>query len=742
MSTPLRSLRAARTPRAASGPRFLAPGLTAGALLLLSLAAGCGDDDPSPSPGDTGVTEPDTDAGEDAVAPDAPDAGEDVAPDLVDPETVLPAPESGATLRMDPAADFAADFFAYPYPADLRLSERGTAQLGGVATRTRSQVTRNLLEAADDLRGYPSLPVGWFAFSEPLAPQDQEVVRPGTADQDVLLVLVEPGHPDRGMLAPTIARTLDEDAYVDANVLAVGAQPGYVLTPGVRWAWVVRRSLGDATGTDLGVPAPLWNRLHGATSGDDTVDAELAPLVSLLPTLGLAPDEIAAATVFTTASVVEELHTMSERLRDAYAPQIVNLTVPAGRGLTWEGYCELHGEIVLPQFQRGTPSFNTQGLFEIGADDLPIRQRDETIPVVVTVPRATMPADGFPLVLYFHGSGGISTQLVDRGPQPGPGQPETPGEGPAFVLARHGFGMAGSAHPVNPERVPGASGLEYLNFSNLKAFRDTFRQGVIEQRLYLDALLALEIDPALLTGCEGAALPDGEVVYRFDASNVYAMGQSMGGMYTNMVGAVEPRIRAVVPTGAGGFWSYFILETDLVPGAAALIGNLLQTRSELSHLHPAMHILQTAWEFAEPFVYTPRLARDPLEGHPVRPIYQPVGQGDSFFPTPIFDAITIAYGNQQAGNVVWGDMQTALAVTGLDGIASYPVVDNRTAADGTDYTGVVVQYAGDGFTDPHNIFAQFEEVKHQYGCFFASFLATGRAVVPAPASLATDCPSL
>jgi hypothetical protein len=57
----------------------------------------------------------------------------------------------------------------------------------------------------------------------------------------------------------------------------------------------------------------------------------------------------------------------------------------------------------------------------------------------------------------------------------------------------------------------------------------------------------------------------------------------------------------------------------------------------------------------------PRLGARPLAGHPVRPVYEPVGKGDSYFPIVLYDAIALAYGHQQAGDIVWPSMQEALA---------------------------------------------------------------------------------
>ena len=256
------------------------------------------------------------------------------------------------------------------------------------------------------------------------------------------------------------------------------------------------------------------------------------------------------------------------------------------------------------------------------------------------------------------------------------------------MIAVHGFGSVGAALPLSPDRLPGASAIEYLNFGNLAAFPDTFRQGVIESRLLIDALSELRIDPATLGACTGPTLPAGETQFYFDASKFVGLGQSMGGMYTNLVGAVEPRLTALVPTGAGGFWPYFVMQTELFGGiAGALSGPLRVNESDMSHIHPSVGLLSLAWESADPLVYTPRLSRRPLEGVPPRPIYEPVGRGDSFFPTTIFDAMVVGYGHPQAGDVVWSSMQDSLAVAGLDGIIDYPVVNNLMSDAGEPYTG-------------------------------------------------------
>jgi len=636
------------------------------------------------------------------------------------------------------------DFFATPFPNDLRL-EDGQIRLKGLPALSEVPLLAGLVGIAEELNGHSALSVGYFHFDGPVRRVDTgEVILPG-ADAPVLLLNVDPSSPTQGEALPVVAHSFRSDGYLPDYVVGVSPAPGVILRPDTTYAFVIQRNFQDGNGEPLGVPLDV-ERLKAGASELVPDGAARQPhwtaTAEALTALGGDPSQVAAATHFTTGDVVTEVHEMSEALRGQYDLSIDNLALAPERGTDHPRYCELHGEITFPQFQRGEPLFNTEGLFEMGEDGLPVEQREATVPVVITLPRQTMPEDGFPLGMYFHGSGGTSDQLVIRGPRATADGEPAMGLGPAYVLATHGIAGAGSAHPVNPERVPGASEIAYLNFSNLAAFRDTFRQGIIEQRLYIDALANLEIPADVLDGCDGIGLPEGATTYRLDEGRLVAMGQSMGGMYTNLVGAVEPRIRAVVPTGAGGHWSSFVLNTERLGEGTArtLIRGILNVEEDqLIPLHPALHVLQLGWEAAEPLVYVPRLARRPLPGHPVRPVYEPVGLGDTYFRYDVFDEMSLAYGNQQAGESVWPSMQDVLALDGLDGIQPYPVQNNVLSESGEAYTGVVVQSAGDGFSDPHVIFTQVEEIKHQYGCFFASFLQTGTATVPEGDSLDAPC---
>lgn len=657
-----------------------------------------------------------------------------------------PTPAKKTTAAFDLHADLSAmdefGFYKMPYPSDLRLTKDGTPDVRGFPNNLMAPIIEGLRTIVMQRKGFPQMPTAYFAFDGAIGMQDPANILAADKNSNVLLVDVDAGSPENGKLFPVVLATPEADRYLPDNVLSVAPRIGVVLHPKRQYAFVVKKSLEDAAGADLGSP-PAFDAMHGA---QPAADPELAawklhqPLWTTLGKIGVDPNGVAIATVFTTGDAVQDTADLSSKVIAVQQTSITNLTVPMDGDQP--RFCKLRGQISYPQFQPGKPPFDTGGLFEFGADGLPIKQRDEIAPITISLPKGKpMPAGGYPFIVYFHGSGGLSTAVVDAGPlQSATDETGIPGQGPAYVMAPHGFAMAGSALPLNPERLPlmPPDELAYLNFNNPAAFRDTFRQGIIEQRMFIDALSKLTIDPQTVAACTGLSLANGETAYHFDMTKLHAQGQSMGGMYTNLLGATDPRVKIVVPTGAGGYWSYMVLTTQTIMGAPSKLRFLLGT-GPLTFMHPTLHMLETAWESAEPFVYMPRIGKDPLPGHPVRPIYEPVAIGDSYFSFDVYDGAALAYGNKEAGTAVWPTMQGSLAVGGLDGMLAYPVSNDLVSASGTKYTGAVVQWKGDGVADPHAIYRQLDDVKYQYACFHESWHQTGTATIFAPKPIDMPC---
>jgi hypothetical protein len=632
-------------------------------------------------------------------------------------------------------ADTYQTFWDLPFPSDLRLDGEGRLELTGYPNVREVPIVEDLLTVARLHVGAPQMPVVYVRFGAEV-PERRWTEPVAGAAADVVLVDIDPASPERGRTVPVVVETLALDSFAPPTLVAVAPWPGLVLAPSTTYAVVLRRGFAPGAAAPPDFVALRAGRAPPGPRGEPA-RALYAPLWPVLADLGVPADDVLVATVFTTGDEVRRMFERSEAIRAEHRAVIGALALEPGDGAAHDGFCALVGAVTFPQFQTGEAPYHTGGLFVDDARGVPIVQGEATVPLVITIPAREMPAAGWPLYLFFHGSGGLSSGVVDLGPIPAVGAEPIAGEGPGFVVARHGIAAASSALPVNPERLPGASAYEYLNLNNLAAFPHTFQQGVFEQRLLLDALLDLEVPAAALAGCAGAALPAGAAAHRFDPSALTAGGQSMGGMYTNLIGAVEPRLGALVPTGAGGFWNLMLLETELLPGARQFVSAAFAINHERANfMQPALGLIGIAFAVAEPVAAMSRLARRPLDapGFAPRHVYQPVGKDDVYFSTRVFDVAALAYGNQQAGAVAWPALQEALAVDGLDGILAYPVTGNR--ADGS--TGVVVQYESDGIADAHYIYRQLEAVKHQYGCFLASHLA-GAATVVAPGALGDPC---
>ncbi len=670
------------------------------ALVVVSFLAGCGGDDD----------------------PKASGCGDD-----------CPVDGTQAVLHLEADLDDSAQFFDVPYPNDLRLDAEGHPQLTGFPNLNELLLVQGLVDNAKQARGFPVIPVAFLRFTAELGALSKSDVIPAQATSPLLLIDVDPDSPERGALIPVVAETLPTDLYVPENMIAVAPRPGFVLRAGNRYGVVARRSLLDSAGEQL-VQSPRVRRLAQRKPKGDleaAADAVYAPLWETLDQLGVPREDVASATVFSTGDVVQELAALSDGLVARHDVTIDGLTLVDDPEVP--ELCILSGTVSYPQFQRGTPPFDTEGGFEIAADGLPVEQRQETAPIKIVLPKTEMPAAGYPLVLNIHGSGGYSIAMVRPVGASGPGAPI----GPALPYGHRGLAMAGSAMPVNPERLPGASEIAYLNPTNLAAMRDTFRQGIIELRLFLEALTKLTIDPTLLSACSGASLPASATAFKFDPDKLLVTGQSMGGMYTNMLAAIEPQLKAAVPTGAGGHWTHFIFLTPLNGGTFPGLLNLaVSTPGTLSFVHPVVAIGAAALEAADPVVFVSRIARRPLAGHPVRSILQPSAPEDSYFDTETYDALALAFGHPQAGPSLWPEMQQALALAGLDGELTLPLQDNLTSESGTPYTGAVMQYEpvaipGDAFADGHAIYTRRDDLKYQYGCFLHSWVTTGKAKIPA-----------
>src|SRR5690606_23966464 len=150
-----------------------------------------------------------------------------------------------------------------------------------------------------------------------------------------------------GELIPTLAQTLEPDAYSPEHTLAIAPRPGFVLRPNTTYAAVVRTGALDAEGRPLAT-SPILDRLRTrAPSGaaEQAADAVYAPLWYTLSQLGVDAADVAGATVFTTGDVVQWTHDLSERVRRAHDVTITDLALNTLSDEQHPELCELKATV-------------------------------------------------------------------------------------------------------------------------------------------------------------------------------------------------------------------------------------------------------------------------------------------------------------------------------------------------------------------------------------------------------------
>lgn len=202
------------------------------------------------------------------------------------------------------------------------------------------------------------------------------------------------------------------------------------------------------------------------------------------------------------------------------------------------------------------PSVSTTGCFPD-----PVKRADLTTPVLITVPNAasgkTMPANGWPVVIFQHGITGNRSQMLAIAPALSaagfavvaidlplhglpPGSPLriTGVDERTFDLdlANNTTGASG------PDGTADSSGTHFINLSSLITSRDNIRQAVSDL-----IVISKSVGGSILVGTGGA--PDGT---KFDASKIRLVGHSLGGIVGGTLLGVNTEIGAATLAMPGG----------------------------------------------------------------------------------------------------------------------------------------------------------------------------------------------
>jgi hypothetical protein len=567
-----------------------------------------------------------------------------------------------------------AQFLAFPFPADHRRNADKTVRLDdfprptSVAQTLGDKLLDRYLAPAGGVDGFSLNAAVHVAFDMDLntssIPTEADAFLAASAP--FKLLDIDPLSPERGTVRPLRwAYTQAEGNYAAKHSLAIAPAWGFPLREGTTYALVITKSgLSGTDGTPLRQPlllsALLANRTSkptGLTNVTDTLYQELraayAPLRATLHHNGIAIDEVAVATVFTTQNVTKALWRIASHLTNdlrtgAWEPKATWKAAThtangwcTSTGNTWHkcgaystsstertNLFHLAATFNGRNYQQGTlPYLLSGGNFRFNASGTPTGFKEENLTLAVTIPETPMPtASGcVPIVEIAHGTGGDAYSGLD--------------DWTAARLAARGIASVGMDQPLHGDRfdianysIPSGSLLLTLlsiaavdildpdtllnllnfNFLNVDSARTSIRQSAIDTMAltHLIEIGGLDV-PANFS-------PTGQKI-TFCKDEIGFFGHSQGALSGSIAAGVESRIGAWLLSAGGGGLGITILDRKDFGDFPTILGLLfgLKTPNEtLTELHVLMTIIQTVVDATDPINYAPFWFRENKIGAP------------------------------------------------------------------------------------------------------------------------------
>lgn len=517
-------------------------------------------------------------------------------------------------------------FFDDPWPSDLRLTSEGAPDVEGFTNPARLPLLESIKAAVgSSVVGFSvSAPI-YFRFSGAIDPGSLPATLQDSIEDDAsaYLIDVDPDSPTYLERHPTRTVFVDQETlFWPGHALALRPEHGLTLRANTTYAAVITNDVVDVEGRNT-APSPNLSTVLGIaeTPLPAAMPAAVAyaPAVSALTDAGIDLESLVALTVFTTQDPVTEMIAVRDFIDAAPSPTPVRGSARFVRAE--ENYQLVRGMYTAPMFMEGdVPFLNEGGAFRFDDAGTPILQGEFEMRFAVSIPNGEMPASGWPLILYAHGTGGDFESFVG----------ET-----AERAALAGFAMMGIDQIHHGPRNPSGTGVEILvfNFLNPDAFRNNTRQAAADFMALARFARDNELDPLVLGPGIG-----------FDASQMYFFGHSQGGLNGPLFMAVDDVVQGGVLSGAGGQLAIGLVdkvEPLSIPALAqALLG--VGPDEQLIYEHPVYALLSTLTDVSDPTNYGQLMAAAPLPGYAPKHVFMTQGLSDQFTPPKSMEALALA----------------------------------------------------------------------------------------------------
>ena len=551
--------------------------------------------------------------------------------------------------------DFDLDFYSMPFPSDVLLDDSGHPDLSqhprpGSGLIGFDPIGAVIAAIEEEMTGWSTQAGVYFRFTRPV----------NTDSLEDRIRFVNLDHPAAGSPASEhpfeVQFTAERNKYICSNYLLVHPLWSKPLRPKTTYGVVLTKGIEstDDEEEEGFVPEQATQlddlaALLGATEPSDP-DVRRAwerheKLRLWLSKVELTEGDIVGATVFTTNNPTALMAALraavygGEAVELAPGPvihckpgaQSICATPAAELALTGatkdpracsdsetSGYAEYHGRIRVPIMQEGARPYLTEGgsLHQVGG--APAVWATEAVCASLTVPLGTMPAAGWPLMIYGHGTNGsFRTAPTVLGEFVG----TVPADGKGLAQIAM-LGIDGPMHADRRGQGPDSKldpGPLFYNFANPKAAKGNFYQGAAD-------LFALTRFATELAGVELLA---GGGLFQVNPERIAYHGHSQGGATGPLVAPYESNLQTMVLSGTGGSLVFGLLGKKEPYDISTAMMLALQEVS-LDDTHPALHLLQYYFDEVDATPYGPLLDDPPsTKGISMLHVY---GHGDSFTP--------------------------------------------------------------------------------------------------------------
>lgn len=519
------------------------------------------------------------------------------------------------------------DFYSLPFPNDFRRDANGMPDISAHPLPGGGLIGIDPLSAIAD--ALPLETNGWSTQAGIFLRFTREVDTTSLAG-NVHLINLEDGteHPHTRIF--TTAR----NKYICSNYLMVQPRWGTPLKSKTSYAVIITDGVMSAPNDDdesdsakrIDDTDTLLSNSSPSDSALTTAWGVYQPLRDYLASEGsMDSASIVGATVFTTNSPTERMQSVydaviqSEQIAISSSPILckAGTTSPcaeiagmadstdsgteAGRDCPTNpdpDFHELHARVRIPMVQSGKrPYLLDGGAMEITMENGKPQFEYEEICMSITVPStAAMPATGWPVMIYGHGTGGtyrtgaalVGSRMASLTTEGGTATPiavisiDAPMHG-----ERKGTGLFAQLD----------SGPLYYNFTNPPAAKGNFYQGAADvfALVKLAQTMSQGFSQGLAQSVSIDSLPQNvKDIFqgtKFNTDRIMYHGHSQGGATGPLVTPFATGLDQVVVSGTGGSLVYGLLGKKQPYDVSTGMSIALQEIS-LNEQHPALHLMQ------------------------------------------------------------------------------------------------------------------------------------------------------